>query len=375
MPPEEWWKRHAKEIVDVHFSSTDIHNFYTLRALAHRHIGEHGYSSFGHFIPNKLPSHRHHSAEHAYAILYAAIVLDLVICGLTNLKGMQPSGYDAPSKTESDVLCLAYQIESLAKLCYEHIEPFYSKSRGINSSTFVNTSIESACAALTSYSRFLDTFRQIEEEGRATRIKKQKEEEHMQQQYEERLATQRAGQASLRELLAGGKPRSFWPPRFSNCIVVDQLVDTSSGTTKPAPYVVQHLHTPCLHHPPVPSHHPHPPQPRLHLLLSNGQQKSLPIPSAIEVSIHQNGRGGSPNAFDNTTVVLAADLHHVLGEALSNPLQLLFPHPSSTQLISNVPPLQQLQLMLPHHHPVPLLILLHLQQMRHLSIMPPTLLK
>ena len=165
----------------------------------------------------------------------------------------------------------------------------------------------------------------------------------MQQQYEERLATQRAGQASSGSFIAGGKPRSFWPPRFSNCIVVDQLVDTSSGTTKPAPYVVQHLHMPSLHHPPVPSHHPHPSQQRLHLLLSTVQQKSLPIPSAIEVSIHQNGRGGSPNAFDNTTVVLAADLHHVLGEALSNPLQLLFPHPSSTQLISKVPPLQQFQ--------------------------------
>jgi hypothetical protein len=124
-------------------------------------VGEHGYS-FRYFVPQHLPTRQ--SAEHASIILYGALMLELVLRGLANLKGVQPSGYDAPSKTETDALHLAYQIESLAKLFYDGIKPFYSKSRGINSSTFANTAIESAYEALTSYTRFLDTFRRIEGE-------------------------------------------------------------------------------------------------------------------------------------------------------------------------------------------------------------------
>ena len=200
IPPEEWWGQLAMEIVDIHFTtSIDIHNFPTLQDVTTRHLREHGYS-FGYFVPYYLPSRQ--SNERAQVVLYVAVMLELVLRGLpslANLKGLH-SGNNPPSKAETDALHLACQIESLVTSCYETIKPYYSKSRGINSSTFANTAIESAYEALTSYTRFLNAIRRIEGEGRATRIKKQKEEENRRKSYDTRMALHRAGLEKCREL-------------------------------------------------------------------------------------------------------------------------------------------------------------------------------
>ena len=158
IPPSDWWRNHASNILrkvyaDELLASHPGDFFKAFVGLTNSHMmGEAAYS-LGFDVLSSLPTSQ--STKHATAILYSAIIIELVWFGI-----------DHPS------ISFASHLLAMADRCYEvFAAPSFNTSRGINSNNFANTAILSADRAR----KFLQ--RILFERKNQLRILKMREEE------------------------------------------------------------------------------------------------------------------------------------------------------------------------------------------------------
>ena len=127
IPPQDWWRNQASAILDKCGLPHEVPSMDILLEMSHHHMEKSAWAFDDIFIPNSLPTTSSH--HHTNLILYSALTIELVRRGINQ-----------PLPTSRRILDFASQ-------CYDLIADSYSKSRGINSNTFVNVAIDSAQSA------------------------------------------------------------------------------------------------------------------------------------------------------------------------------------------------------------------------------------